>query len=79
MLATTPKLFESSLPLAPSFGEVHIWWFRSPRQILGVVIHLLQEPHDSSRGTWRSGILVRIPCSYSQNPDSLGATFVYLV
>lgn len=72
ILATTPKLFEWSLPLAPSFAGAHIWWFRFPRQPLGVVIHLLHEPHDSFRGIGRPGILVKIPCSYSQNSGSLG-------
>lgn len=69
---TAPKLFESGFSLAPSLPRLiasdlglQDGWTR------GGVIHLLHDPHDSSRGTWRPGILVRILHSYSQNLGSL--------
>lgn len=66
---TAPKLFESGFPLVPSFAKTHSWW--QDGRMLGVVIHLLHDPHDFSREIWRPGILVRILHSYSQNLGSL--------
>lgn len=78
ILATPRGLSKSRLPWAPVvawllFGGLGL------QDRSGCGDSPPHEPRDSLRGTWRPGILVMIPCSYSQNPNSLGATFVYIV